>query len=135
MVRRATARLAAGLLTALLLVLPFVASDACAPPFAPAHTAGQAEARPGAGTAPSPAALRDERVTHRDCDRPGAPTAPLRTRDRARAVAAGAPPQGVERATPDDAVPHPPSAAGAAHHRPPRAPAGHSPAALQVFRC
>ncbi|MEU3512731.1 hypothetical protein ABZ733_33670 [Streptomyces longwoodensis] len=136
MVRRATARIAAGLLTALLLILPFVASGTSAPPFAPAHTTGHTETRAGAATAPSAAAPREERVTHRDCDRPGAPTAPLRASDRARAVAAGSLPQGAERArtTHDDAVPLPPSAAGAAP-RPSRSATGHSPAALQVFRC
>ncbi|MGW5771726.1 hypothetical protein ACWEVY_21615 [Streptomyces longwoodensis] len=135
MVRRATARVAAALLTALLLALPFVASGASAPPFALAHTTGHTEARAGAGTAPSAAAPRKERVTHRDCDRPGAPTAPLRARDRARAVAAGHVPQGAERArTAHDDVPLPPSEAGAAP-RPSRSATGHSPAVLQVFRC
>ncbi|MFF8930295.1 hypothetical protein ACF1AO_23790 [Streptomyces longwoodensis] len=136
MVRRATARIAAALLTALLLALPFVASGTSAPPFALAHTTGHTEARPGAGTAPSAAAPREERVTHRDCDRPGAPSAPLRARDRVRAVAAGPVHQGAERARTahDDSVPLPPSAAGAAP-RPSRSATGHSPAVLQVFRC
>lgn len=135
MFRGTTARAVISILAAALLVLPFFAPT---PSFAHAHTARQAEANAQPGIKPSVKPLRDEMVTHRDCDRSGGPADPLRTRDRNRATTASAvsAPQEPERAllAQDPAGAHQPARPGE-HHRPSRSSAAHSPAALQVFRC
>ncbi|MDR6980041.1 hypothetical protein J2X68_006779 [Streptomyces sp. 3330] len=137
MFRGATTRTVVSVLTAVLLALPFFAPT---PSFAHAHTVRQAEAKTQPGIKPSGTALRDEVATLRDCDRSGGPADPLRTRDRHRATTsapAASAPQEPERAllAQDPAADHQPPRPGDPYHRPSRSSAGHSPAALQVFRC
>jgi hypothetical protein len=114
---------------AVLLALQFFAPTAS---FASAHTARHAEAKAQPGTKLSSKALRDESVTHRQCDPAEDPTGPLRTRDRPRAVDFA--PEGPERPllAQDPAAPRPAVPGTFRLSRPPTA---HSPAALQVFRC
>ncbi|MGN9758123.1 hypothetical protein [Streptomyces sp. SD31] len=133
MFRSATARTVASILAAVLLGLQVFASTAS---FASAHTARHAVAKGQPGIKPSGKALRDETVTCRDAGRHGDPTGPLGTRDRHRTAADCAPEapdrphlrQGASKA--DE-----PGTPRTAHHRTSRASTGHSPAALQVFRC
>ncbi|WP_340375143.1 hypothetical protein U5640_08310 [Streptomyces sp. SS7] len=134
MFRGATARTALALLAAVLLALPFFAP---ASPFAHAHTVRQAEAKTKTGIPPAGKPLRNELVTVRDCGHLG-PAAPLRPRDRHRATSGvAATPQEPERAllALDPAAEHPPARPAGPHHRSSRSSTGHSPAALQVFRC
>ncbi|KUN89345.1 hypothetical protein [Streptomyces griseoruber] len=134
MFRGATARTALALLAAVLLALPFFAPTSS---FAHAHTVRQAEAKTKTGITPAGKPLRDEFVTVRDCGH-GGPADPLRSRDRHRATAtAASAPQEPERAllALDPAAEHPPGRPAEPHHRSSRSSAGHSPAALQVFRC
>ncbi|MEU1184758.1 hypothetical protein ABZ464_45535 [Streptomyces sp. NPDC005820] len=134
MFRGTTARTAFALLAAALLALAFFAP---APSFAPAHTVRQAEAKTKTGIKPVGKPLRDEFVTVRDCGH-GGPADPLRSRDRHRATtAAASAPQEPERTllALDPAAAHPPARPADPHHRASRSSAGHSPAALQVFRC
>ena len=122
-------------LAAVLLALPFFAP---ASRFAPAHTARQVEAKAKPGYNPSGKALRDEIVTKRDCTPSGGPNGPLRTRERHRATSTlDSAPQEPERPllAQDPAAAHQPVVPDAAHHRPSRSSTGHTPAALQVFRC
>ncbi|MHC5908600.1 hypothetical protein ACVNF4_32670 [Streptomyces sp. S6] len=117
-----------------LLVLPFFTASS---PFAHAHTVRQAQAKAKPGINPQGIALRDIKVTSRDCDRSGDPTDPLRSdRHRATLTADSAPsePERVPLAHDHIAV-HPATVPGADRHRPSRSSASHSPAALQVFRC
>ncbi|MER6785422.1 hypothetical protein ABT330_12425 [Streptomyces sp. NPDC000658] len=137
MFRGTTGRAVISILAAALLALPFFAPT---PVFAHAHTMRQAEAKTKPGIKPSGKAMREETVTHRDCDRSGGPGDPLRTRDRNRATtgsSAASTPQEPER-TPlalNPAAAHQPARPGDRHHRPSRSSTAHSPAGLQVFRC
>ncbi|MFE9439819.1 hypothetical protein ACFYO2_12520 [Streptomyces sp. NPDC006602] len=130
MFRGTTVRTVVATLAAVLLALQFFAPTAS---FASAHTARHAEAKAQPGTKLSGKALRDESVTHRQCDPAEDPTGPLRTRDRHRAVDFA--PEGPERPRPaqDQAAAPKPVAPGA--FRLSRPSTAHSPAALQVFRC
>ncbi|MFD7135517.1 hypothetical protein [Streptomyces sp. NPDC059894] len=135
MFRGEAIRTAVSLLAAVLLSLPLFAP---APSFAHAHTVRHAKANAQPGIKPSGTTQRDETVTPLACDRSGALYDPLRTRDRHRAAStADSAPQQRERALParDPAAAHRPCGPTAAHHRPSRSSTGHSPAALQVFRC
>jgi hypothetical protein len=137
MFRGTTARAVISILTAALLVLPFFAPT---PSFAHAHTSRQAEAESRPGITSSVKPMRDETVTHGDCDRSGGPADPLRTRDRNRATtsaSAASTPQEPQRVllSQDPAAAHQPVRPGERHHRPSRSSADHSPAGLQVFRC
>ncbi|GAV39352.1 hypothetical protein [Streptomyces acidiscabies] len=123
------------LIAAFLLAIPFLTG---ASPFAHAHTARHAQAKAQPGMHPLGLALRDIKVTSRDCDRSGGPASPLHTRDRSRATltadSAPSEPERVQKAQ-DPAGAHPAGLPGADRHRPSRSSASHSPAALQVFRC
>ncbi|MET8975002.1 hypothetical protein ABZX85_05225 [Streptomyces sp. NPDC004539] len=135
MFRGGTVRTGIALIAAFLLVLPFFTTTS---PFAHAHTARQAQAKAQPGSHPLGIALRDIKVTSRDCDRSGGPAGPLRTRDRHRAtLTADSAPSEPERVllARDPAATHPAGTPGADRHRPSRSSASHSPAALQVFRC
>ncbi|MEV5886144.1 hypothetical protein AB0L74_26090 [Streptomyces sp. NPDC052020] len=128
-----TARAALSALVAFLLALPLFALTA---PFASAHTAGHVVANAQSGSTPSGMAPRDETVACQDTGRPGAPAGPPRVRDRHRTApttAADGPEHPLSGPCGTDARTQ--AAPGAAHFRTPRPPAGHSPAALQVFRC
>ncbi|MGY6026099.1 hypothetical protein [Streptomyces spinosirectus] len=130
MFRITAGRSALALLVAVLVALPFFAPTAS---FASAHTARHVEAKAQTGIKPSGSAQRGETVTHRHCDPSGGPTGPLRTRDRTRA--ADFTPEGPERGQP---APGPAAAHTPAVIRAPgtsRSSTGHTPAALQVFRC
>nr|WP_246561590.1 hypothetical protein [Streptomyces roseirectus] len=130
-----TVRMGMALVAAFLLALPFFTT---ASPFTHAHTASQVQAKAQPGKHPSGMALRDTKVTSRDCDRSGGPAGPLRTRDRHRvtlnADTAPSEPERVMLAQ-DPAAAHPAALPGADRHRLSRPSTGHSPAALQVFRC
>ncbi|MCQ9184896.1 hypothetical protein KMT30_38855 [Streptomyces sp. IBSBF 2953] len=137
MFRGTTARAVISVLAALLLALPFFAPTSS---FAHAHTMRHAEAKTKPGIKSSGKAMREETVTHRDCDRSGGPADPLRTRDRNRATTgscAASTPQEPERTllALDPAAAHQPARPGDGHHRPSRSSTAHSPAGLQVFRC
>jgi hypothetical protein len=137
MFRGTTGRTVISVLAAVLLALPFFAPT---PVFAHAHTTRQAEAETRPGIKPSGKAMRQETVTHRDCDRSGGPGGPLRSRDRNRAAtnsSAASAPQEPERTqlSLDPAAAHQPPRPVDRHHRPSRSSAAHSPAGLQVFRC
>ncbi|MFJ4620197.1 hypothetical protein [Streptomyces sp. NPDC088812] len=135
MFRGEAVRTAVSLLAVVLLALPLFAP---APSFAHAHTVRQAKANTQPGINPPGATPRDETVTSSACDRSGAPYDPLRTRDRHRSAStADSAPQQRERTLParDPAAAHRPCGPAASHHRPSRSSTGHSPAALQVFRC
>jgi hypothetical protein len=135
MFRGTTARTVVSILAAVLLALPFFAPTSS---FAHAHTARHVEAKTQPGIKPSGTSLRDEIVTSRTCDPSGAPTDPLRTRDRYRAtLTADSAPQERERAllARDPAAAHHPAGPAAPYHRSSRSSTTHSPAALQVFRC
>jgi hypothetical protein len=135
MFRGTTARTVISVLAAILLAIPFFAPT-CS--FAPAHTVRQAAAKATPGFEPSTKALRDESVTKRDCTPSGDPTGPLRTGDRQRATTgADSAPQEPERPllAQNPASLRRPAVPDAAHHRPSRSSTGHTPAALQVFRC
>ncbi|MEU7060585.1 hypothetical protein [Streptomyces sp. NPDC046197] len=129
--RTALALLFTTLFTALL-TLPLFAP---ATSFASAHTSRQAQANALTGISPTVAALRDERATIRDCGPSGNPTGPLHTRDRR--CAADSAPEAPERPAleQDPAAARRAAPSGAAHSRTSRSSAGHTPAALQVFRC
>ncbi|KOU61108.1 hypothetical protein ADK57_28690 [Streptomyces sp. MMG1533] len=130
MFRGTTVRTVVATLAAVLLALQFFAPTAS---FASAHTARHAEAKAQPGSKLSAKALRDESVTHRQCDPSGDPTGPLRSRDRHRAVDLA--PQGPERPllTQDPAAVRKPVPPGV--FRVSRPSTSHSAAALQVFRC
>jgi hypothetical protein len=132
MFRGTTARTLIALLAAALLALPFFTA---ATPFASAHAMRHAEATAKTGKTPTGTALRDELATLRDCGPAGNPTGPLRTRDRHGSVDSG--PGAPERpaAKEDPTAARAPTAPGAAYSRTARSSAGHTPAALQVFRC
>ncbi|NUP20370.1 MAG: hypothetical protein HOZ81_30655 [Streptomyces sp.] len=134
MFRGTTARTVVSLLAAVLLALQFFAPTAS---FAHAHTVSQAKAKAQPGIKPSGKALRDETLTSRHCEPSGHgdPTGPLRTRDRHRVADSGPMAPYRPLITQDPASAHEPATAGAAHERPSRPTAAHTPAALQVFRC
>ncbi|MCL6674932.1 hypothetical protein [Streptomyces panaciradicis] len=130
MFRGRTRSSAVALLAALLLALQFFAPTAS---FAAAHTARHALAKDLPGTNPSGKALRDESATVRHCDPSGAPTGPLRTRERHPST--GCAFEEPERQVLADrpASGHEPVVLRALRlSRPSTSP---SPAALQVFRC
>ncbi|MDF3298478.1 hypothetical protein [Streptomyces tropicalis] len=131
MFRGRSARTVLALLAALLLSLPFLAAT---PAFASAHTPRHVEARTATGTHPAAATPCDGKLTPHDCGPSGAPTHPLRTRERQRT--ADCAPQAPERST-RTAGPaaHEAAGSGALPSRTPGPPAGRTPAALQVFRC
>src|SRR2546422_5438644 len=130
MFRGAATRTVLALLAATLLALTFFASSTS---FAAAHTVRHAVAKDLPGTKLSGKALRDETATFRDCGVSGAPTGPLRPRERH--VNTGCTPEQPERQllAQDPASVHMP-VANRAHHLS-RPSTSHSPAALQVFRC
>ncbi|MDX3379977.1 hypothetical protein PV682_00780 [Streptomyces niveiscabiei] len=135
MFRGGRVRTGMALIAAFLLALPFFITTS---PFAHAHTARHAQAKAQPGIHPLGIALRDMKVTSRDCDRSGGPAGPLRTRDRSRAtLTADSAPSEPERVVValDPAAAHPAGLPGADRHRPSRSSTSHSPAALQVFRC
>ena len=130
MFRGTTTRTVLAVLAAALLALTFFAPTTS---FAAAHTVRHAVAKDLPGTKLSGKALRDEAATFRDCGVPGAPTGPLRPRERH--VNTGCTPEEPERPLPvqDPASFHMPVAHRAPHLSRPST--SHSPAALQVFRC
>ncbi|MFD6291650.1 hypothetical protein [Streptomyces sp. NPDC060205] len=138
--RGTTVRTLFAVLAAVLLALQLSApTTAFAPAFASAHTPRLAG--PGEGTREhtwgGPEA-RAEFVTCGDTSHSHGPTGPLRTRDRIRVADHVAPAAARLLLCKDvTAVREDPShtAAPAAHHRTTRSSAGHSSAALQVFRC
>ncbi|MGW1268642.1 hypothetical protein [Streptomyces sp. NPDC002491] len=135
MFRGTSARAVLSLLTATLLALAFFAPT---PSFATAHTARHAEAKAQPGITLPAKTLRHEKVTARDCDLPGGPADPRRTRDRHRAtVCPASAPHEPERASSaqDPAAAHRQARPGDPRPVTPRSSTSHSPAALQVFRC
>ncbi|MEH0550518.1 hypothetical protein [Streptomyces sp. B21-101] len=135
MFRGTSARAVISLLAAVLLALQFFAPTSS---FATAHTVRHAEAKAQPGITLSAKTLRHEKVTARDCDRPGGPADPRRTRDRHRVTAcAASAPHEPERASSaqDPAAAHRQARPGDPRHRTSRSSTSHSPAALQVFRC
>ena len=130
MFRGTTTRTVLAVLATALLAFTFFAPTTS---FAAAHTVRHAVANDLPGTKLSDKALRDEAATFRDCGVPGAPTGPLRPRERH--VNTGCTPEEPERPLPaqDPASVHMPVANRALHLSRPST--SHSPAALQVFRC
>lgn len=127
-----TARTVVVLLAAVLLCLPFLTP---ATSFASAHIARDAKVNAAPGNVLTGKALRDEIVTHRECDGSRDPVIPLPRNDRHRT--ADSAPQAPERPLleEDPASAHEPVAQVTSHHRVERSRAAHTPAALQVFRC
>ncbi|MFI7405062.1 hypothetical protein ACIBW9_32060 [Streptomyces sp. NPDC049541] len=130
MFRGTTSRTVLAVLAAALLAFTFFAPTTS---FAAAHTVRHAVAKDLPGTKLSGKALRDEAATFRDCGISGAPTGPLRPRERH--VNTGFTPEEPERplSAQDPASVHMPVANRALQLSRPST--SHSPAALQVFRC
>ncbi|WP_395576771.1 hypothetical protein [Streptomyces sp. BK79] len=133
MLRGTTARIVVAFLAAALITLPFFAVDA---PFASAHTSRDAVANARLGSSPSGTVPHDETVTCHDAGRSGETDNAPRVRDRHRTTAAPQPdaperPPLRQRVHPAAAPAAPGGAAGPLE----RPATGHSPAALQVFRC
>lgn len=135
MYRGTTARTAFLLLLAAALVA-FQLLQLLAPmsSFAYAHTTRHVVAKAHPLAEPADEVSRDETATCHDAGRPGDPTGPLRTRDRARTADN---PGVSERPTPAHHTSVVPEAAASASRHPhtSRSPRAHAPAVLQVFRC
>jgi hypothetical protein len=133
MFRGTTARSAPAVLAAVLLVVQLFAPGVS---FASAHTVRQAEASAvPSGTVATGGTPRDVTAVLRSCEHHGAPTGPLRLRDRHRAATCLPQPPERPPLRGDSAAPPPSAAPDPAHSSASRSPADRTPAALQIFRC
>jgi hypothetical protein len=130
MFRGTTVRTVVAILSAVLLALPFFAPTEH---FASAHTVRQVEAKAQPGNTLSGKAVRDEAATFRNCDPAEDPTGPLRPRDRHRGIDFA--PEAPDRPLPAQDRTDADRRLARVSLTASRPSTGHTPAALQVFRC